>query len=170
MENDNKEERIINPERIRNFLAIHLNADEEALVDQIILHTPESVRTRTEEWYKQSDGIIYVKNRIFVPETEGLRTIVMNAYHNSIMTGHPGQKRLTLMIAEKFYWENLPKDVMAYVKGCDICQRYKDVHQQPSGKLIPLEVPTRPWTNISMDHIVGLPEAKGCNTILVVVD
>ncbi|KAG1139241.1 hypothetical protein G6F37_009552 [Rhizopus arrhizus] len=33
-----------------------------------------------------------------------------------------------------------------------------------------LKIPNMPWTSISMDFIVGLPQSGECNTIWVVVD
>jgi hypothetical protein len=36
--------------------------------------------------------------------------------------------------------------------------------------LQPLEIPYRPWTSISMDFIVGLPESSGFTKIWVIVD
>ena len=40
----------------------------------------------------------------------------------------------------------------------------------PMGLLLPLLVPTRVWSDISMDFIEGLPPSHGHTTIMVVVD
>jgi len=39
-----------------------------------------------------------------------------------------------------------------------------------AGKLMPNPIPNVPWMDISMDFIMGLPEAQGYDAILVVCD
>ena len=40
----------------------------------------------------------------------------------------------------------------------------------PAGKLMPNPIPNVPWMDISVDFIMGLPEAQGYDAILVVCD
>ena len=60
--------------------------------------------------------------------------------------------------------------VAAYVKGCEACNRTKTFPARPVGTLMPNRVPDRRWQVVSTDLIGELPESKGYNTILVVVD
>jgi len=60
--------------------------------------------------------------------------------------------------------------VLSYVDGCDVCQRGKAFPEMPAGKLMPNPIPNTPWTDISMDFIMGLLEAQGYDAILVVCD
>src|SRR6202022_4607036 len=53
---------------------------------------------------------------------------------------------------------------------CDKCQRIKASMKLPTDQLQPLEVPTKPWSHISCDFIVKLPESIGYDAILAVVD
>ena len=61
-------------------------------------------------------------------------------------------------------------DVKDYVQACDICQRDEPSRHYRYGQLGPLKVTYRPWSTISMDWIVDLPESNSYTQIWVVVD
>ena len=67
------------------------------------------------------------------------------------------------------FWQGIKKTIRDYVAACEICQRNKANTLAPAGLLQPLPIPTKVWTDISMDFIGGLPKAQGKDTILVVV-
>jgi transposase InsO family protein len=48
--------------------------------------------------------------------------------------------------------------------------RGKASHQAPQDQLKSLQIPTEPWSSISMDFIVKLPKSNGFDSIWVVVD
>jgi len=53
---------------------------------------------------------------------------------------------------------------------CIACRKTKS-RVQPHRLYTPLPVPTKPWVDISMDFILGLPKSnKGIDSIFVVVD
>ncbi|XP_077374235.1 uncharacterized protein LOC144016793 isoform X1 [Festucalex cinctus] len=60
--------------------------------------------------------------------------------------------------------------VQEYVKACPVCARNKSSNQPRMGLLQPLPIPSRPWAEISMDFVTGLPTSHGKTTILTVVD
>lgn len=57
-----------------------------------------------------------------------------------------------------------------WVRQCQVCQQAKHERTVPGGLLQPLPVPDRPWKDITMDFIDGLPKSEGFEVILVVVD
>ena len=61
-------------------------------------------------------------------------------------------------------------DVRTFVAAGETCQLTKYDNRKPAGLLCPLPVPYRPWEDLSMDFIVGLPTYKGHTSIFVVVD
>ena len=64
----------------------------------------------------------------------------------------------------------MKKDIKEHIKNCETCQRIKVDTIKPAGLLQPLPIPDKPWLDISMDLITGLPKSQGYNVILVVVD
>ena len=64
----------------------------------------------------------------------------------------------------------MEKEVGEYVAACPVCARNKNSRRPPPGLLQPLPVPHRPWSDISLDFVTGLPPSEGNTTILTVVD
>ena len=57
-----------------------------------------------------------------------------------------------------------------YVNSCSICaQTESSPRNDPAGKLLPLPVPQRPWSHLSIDFVTDLPPSDGF-TRMVVVD
>ena len=53
---------------------------------------------------------------------------------------------------------------------CSTCQRVKNEHQKPFGKLQPLSIPEWKWERITMDFVVGLPRSRdGYDSIWVIM-
>lgn len=57
-----------------------------------------------------------------------------------------------------------------FVTNCLPCQQTKYETKKIAGLLCPLPVPQRPWEDLSLDFILGLPSFHGNSVILVVVD
>ncbi|KAK3511351.1 hypothetical protein QTP70_004530 [Hemibagrus guttatus] len=61
-------------------------------------------------------------------------------------------------------------DVKRYVQGCKECAMSKSPRHLPAGKLLPLPVPSHPWSHLGIDFIVDLPVSEGCTCVLVIID
>lgn len=64
----------------------------------------------------------------------------------------------------------MKRQVDEWMKQCVVCQQVKHENIVPAGLLQPLPVIVRPWNDITMDFIDGLPKSDGFEVILVVVD
>uniref|UniRef100_A0A4W6E7Z3 Gypsy retrotransposon integrase-like protein 1 n=1 Tax=Lates calcarifer TaxID=8187 RepID=A0A4W6E7Z3_LATCA len=107
-------------------------------------------------------------NRLFVPPD--LRSNVLQWGHASLLTCHPGARRTQFFIAQRFWWPGMKGDIVEFVAACPVCSSNKTSRQPPHGLLHPLPVPKRPWSDISMDFVTGLPPSEGNTTILTIVD
>ncbi|KAI2648050.1 Transposon Tf2-9 polyprotein [Labeo rohita] len=62
------------------------------------------------------------------------------------------------------------RDTIRYVQSCSVCSMPTSPRQLPTGKLVPLPIPQRPWSHIGVDFVTDLPSSEGNTCILVMVD
>lgn len=116
-------------------------------------------------------GQLEKRKRICVPANDELKQEILDAYHNSKYTIHPGSTRMYHNLKRDYWWKGMKSAVATYVSKCMVCQQVKAEYQRPSGMLQPLPIPQWKWEDISMDFIDGLPKTRrGNDSIWVVVD
>ncbi|KAK3557818.1 hypothetical protein QTP86_002684 [Hemibagrus guttatus] len=98
------------------------------------------------------------------------RTSLIHSTHTSLGTGHPGINETLSLLKDCFWWPNMAANVRRYVQGCRDCAMSKNPRHLPSGKLLPLPIPSRPWSHLGVDFITDLPVSKNYTCIFVVVD
>ena len=101
-------------------------------------------------WIKES--------RVCVLYSEDLKLTLLREHHNSITSGHFGTDKTLSLLSRSFTWNGMARDVRAYVRSCDTCQRIKPSTQVPAGLLQPLPIPEHKWESVSLDFIVDLPK------------
>ena len=116
------------------------------------------------------NGKLYYQEKRYVPDFEPLKIELLKRYHDSPLAGHPGSAKTLELILRDYYWPQLYLFVKRYVRNCRICVRIKPSNTASQGVLRPLPIPERPWNDIAMDFIVGLPESQGYDAILNVND
>ncbi|KAF2285343.1 hypothetical protein GH714_000208 [Hevea brasiliensis] len=136
------------------------SSDIQQLITTVLAGTAADVWS-----FKQ--GLLFFKNRVYIPPESPSVTLVMTALHNQ---GHEGYQKTLHRITRDFYWRGMKHMIQDFVRACEVCQRNKTQTLQPAGLLQPLPVPQQIWADISLDFIEGLPNSKGKNVILVVVD
>ncbi len=114
--------------------------------------------------------MLHYDGRVYVPRKTSLRGEIISRSHDHITAGHPGIDKTKELILREFWWPKMKKDVEAYVKGCETCQRTKSSTQAKAAPLHPNAIPEGPWMHISVDMVVGLPDSHGHDAILMIVD
>uniref|UniRef100_A0A8C1MYK4 Gypsy retrotransposon integrase-like protein 1 n=1 Tax=Cyprinus carpio TaxID=7962 RepID=A0A8C1MYK4_CYPCA len=105
---------------------------------------------------------------LFVPES--VRSAVLQWGHSSKIMCHPGVRRSLAAIRQRFWWPAMAEDVRRFVGACPVCAQNKSSNSPPAGLLMPLPIPSRPWSHIALDFVVGLPPSSGNTVVLTVVD
>lgn len=124
----------------------------------------------THPQYQWQHGLLYHQSKLVVGNDPAFKQKLLTEHHSSAMGGHSGEERTYKRLKEAFYWRGMHKDVQTFVKQCDICQQNKNETTKYPGLLQPLPIPTRIWSDISMDFVEGLPNSFGKTVIMVVVD
>jgi hypothetical protein len=108
--------------------------------------------------YRVDDqGTLWLKDRICVPQDQGISIEILDEAHNSKYAIHPGCTKMYQDLKDHFWWNDMRMDIAEFVAKCDICRRIKAEHQRPAGLLKPLDIPVWKWDDICMDFIIGLP-------------
>jgi len=119
-------------------------------------------------------GLLTWKNRVYVPSQQGIRNEILYLCHDHPYAGHFGVERTAELIKRDFFWKGLDAEVQQYVSSCHVCQEVKFKRHKPYGELQSLPIPEKPFQEVSMDFIVGLPPsrlgAQVFDSILVIVD
>ena len=129
------------------------NKDITVLAQQIcVLHTP--------------------KGQIIVPNMKEVKRAIVSKVHDTPTAGHPGRDKTLRKIQQNYWWIGMKKWVEDYVKGCTICQQTKiQTHKWHTPIYrIPTTPNTLPFQTMAMDLITGLPNRRGFNTILTIVN
>jgi hypothetical protein len=130
---------------------------------------PPEIATQLKGMTLDGDGLLLRHGLVYVPDNQALKTDILGQSHDHPTAGHFGRFKTLELLSRNFYWPNISHFVKNYIRTCDLCQRSKPPRHRPYGLLQPLPVPERPWSSISLDHIVELPVSNGFDAILVVV-
>eukprot|EP00253_Pinus_taeda_P016981 PITA_16981 len=139
---------------------------------QLKLQLQQSDNVSNQPGYELDDaGMIHFKQRLYVPNQDKIKNLIMDEFHVSHYAGHPGYQKMMTAIRKDYFWPGMKKKIAEYLARCLECQQIKAEHQHPAGLLQPLPIPEWKWEIISMDFITGLPKTKKNNdSIMVVVD
>ena len=100
---------------------------------------------RDEEW-REVDGVIYKKGKVYVPKDNKLRAEIIRLHHDMPIGEHGGQWKTIELVTTDFWQSKVTKEVKQYVERCNVYQKNKNCTEQPVGKLIPNSLPEKPWT------------------------
>jgi len=118
----------------------------------------------------EQDGRIQYRGKHYIPENDQLRLRFIQEHHDIALAGHPGRAKTFDLLDRQDYWKDMWKQVDQFVRNCHNCQWSRSSRHSTCGDLRQLPVPEKPWEDISMHFVVGLPECEGFDAIWVVVD
>src|SRR6201990_3294413 len=90
-------------------------------------------------------------------------------FHSLHDLAHPGISATQKLVASRFVWPNMQRDLKTWTRACLSCQRNK-VHRHtkaPLGKFLP---PGERFQHVHIDLVGPIPPSDGCSYILTCVD
>ena len=117
--------------------------------------------------YVARDGLLYFakKDALCIPDDKELRTLVLMEMHDA--GGHFGLDKTYAALARRFFWPHMGVTAKKFIESCAVCQRHKGAARSAQGLLMPLEVPERPWSDVSMNFVSGLPKTERGNDAIL---
>ncbi|KAK1419447.1 hypothetical protein QVD17_28614 [Tagetes erecta] len=88
----------------------------------------------------KSDNLLYFMDRLWIPDRDNIRTIILDEAHKSRYSIHPGSNKMYMDLRKQYWWPGMKKDIALYVSKCLTCSKVKAEHQRPSGLLVQPEI------------------------------
>ena len=120
--------------------------------------------------YSWKNDQLIRRGRLVVGSDRDLQIKLIKLFHEGGLEGPSGMQATLKRISTVLFWKGMERQVRNFIRGCDICQRFKYDNTASPGLLQPLPIPSTAWTQVTMDFIEGLPHSGGVDVILVVVD
>jgi hypothetical protein len=118
----------------------------------------------------ECNNLLCYRQRIWVQNYEPLKLHLLQQHHDVPSAGHPSRSKTLECLCRNYTWPKMRTDIDRYTRNCYTFQPTKASRHARFGVLCPLPIPDRPWQDISMDFVMGLPWSNGCDAIWVVVD
>jgi len=134
------------------------------------IRTNGSLKDITTEECTEQDGKDKYRGKHYVPESDQLRLRLIQEHHDTALAGHPGRPKTCDLLDRQYYWKDMRKLVDQFVRNYHNCQPSRSTRHSTFGVLQPLPVAEKPWEDILMAFVVGLPKWERFDAIWVVVD
>jgi Integrase zinc binding domain len=150
---------------ILTHLAIFTSFKQLAIILTVLLPPQFLLEPHKNKLWSQWNNPIQVNSL----DRESIDWILSQA-HNTPTGAHPSICIIMEQIQQNYTWSNIKRDVTTYIKGCARYQQTKVDHTKQKAPLHPLSAPNYSWEVILVDLITPLPNSKGYNMIMVIVD
>lgn len=133
-------------------------------------NAPLPMKSTKADW-KEDNGIVTFKDRVYVPADPALQREILSYYHNSCTTRHSGHYGTVELVRRDYWWPGLATATQQYVEDCALCQQNKINTHPTAVPLQPIPATSKlPFKAVTMDFIMDLPPSQGYTACWIVVD
>src|SRR5579863_8585055 len=97
------------------------------------------VTTPSDTWWKDQQ-----KDRLTIPPDDTLKWLILCTWHSSPAGGHLGQDETTRRVTNQYHWIGAKEWIADYIKGCAMCQQYKNLTHKLKTPIYRISVPSSP--------------------------
>jgi hypothetical protein len=76
---------------------------------------------KVENYKLETDGILMYKNRVYVPNVQYLKLVILHEMHNVPYVGHPGYQKIVAVVKSHYFWPSMKKEISEYIARCMEC-------------------------------------------------
>ena len=124
-------------------------ADRDESVVHALKELGSGGNLRGDEW-EERDSVVLFRGKVYIPLDGQLRHDIVEAHHDTPVTGHSGCWKTTELVARNYWWPGMGRYIAKYVKGCNLCNCTKTFPTAPTGKLMPNCMPDHWWQVIQL--------------------
>ena len=97
--------------------SIH-DAEYENLLNKLMKN---EVKLNGTEFKVDQKGLIWFKERIYMPNVADLKLFILNEMHKPPYGGNPCYQKMIINLRKKFFWPKLKTDLVDYLSKCLEC-------------------------------------------------
>jgi hypothetical protein len=136
-------------------------ANVDLLYRDLVAKLQQRERPHKKESYTlEADGLLLYKDRVYIPNVQELKLVILKEMHNMTYAGHPGYQKTVATVKTNYFWPSMKRDIVEYITRCMEWQKVKAEHRHPTGLLQPLPIPEWKCEVVTMDFIIGLPRTR----------
>ncbi|GJW92356.1 putative reverse transcriptase domain-containing protein [Tanacetum coccineum] len=118
-----------------------LEAQSEASKD--IKAPIEMLRGLDKQFERRNDGRLYFIDRIWIPLSSNVRTLIMNEAHTSKYSVHPGADKMYYDLRDLYWWSGMKKDIAMLTKSAHFLPIREDYKMEKLARIYINEVVAR---------------------------
>jgi Integrase zinc binding domain len=147
-------------------------------IEQEVYDRQETAALQIQQWAKDHELTSinhhwFKGSRPVVTDDLSLQWSILRMYHDHKSAGHPGIFNTYASVVQDYWWPDMKRFVVQYVKGCAICQSTKPNTVWPKVPIYPIvttETHAYPFQMISWDLITDLPKKGSFDSVLTIMD
>jgi hypothetical protein len=69
----------------------------------------------------EADGLLLYKDRVYIPNVQELKLVILKEMHNVTYVGHPRYQKTVVTVKSHYFWPGLKREIAKYITRCMEC-------------------------------------------------